>query len=75
MVIKEVTDMDDLVIITEKGMIIRQHVQDIRVIGRNTQGVRLINLKDADTIADVARVLKDEELDDVENNGIITNAE
>jgi DNA gyrase subunit A len=64
-VIKEVTDQDDLVIITEKGMIIRQHVQDIRVIGRNTQGVRLINLKGVDVIADVARAVKDEEIEEV----------
>ncbi|MBL0175819.1 MAG: DNA gyrase subunit A [Ignavibacteria bacterium] len=61
--IKEVTDKDDLVIITVKGMIIRQHVKDLRLMGRNTQGVRLINLKDGDSIADVARADVDEDLD------------
>jgi DNA gyrase subunit A len=60
--IKEVTDQEDLVIITERGMVIRQHVRDIRVMGRNTQGVRLIHLKEGDTIADVAVVNLDEEL-------------
>ncbi len=62
--IMEVTDSDDLVVMTEKGMVIRQHVKDIRVLGRAAQGVRLINLKDGDTIADVARVAKED--DDIE---------
>ena len=61
--VKEVTDQDDLVIITVKGMVIRQHVRDIRVMSRNTQGVRLINLKEGDTIADVARVNMEEDID------------
>ncbi len=66
--VKEVTDKDDLVIISAKGMIIRQHVRDLRVMGRNTQGVRLIQLKDGDSIADIARVNIVEELE--EENGI-----
>jgi len=61
--IKEATDQDDIVIITEKGLIIRQHVRSIRVMGRNTQGVRLINLRENDTIADVARVSVDQDID------------
>lgn len=55
--IKEVLDNDDVVVVTEKGMIIRQHVKDIGVMGRNTQGVRLIRLRPNDAIADVANVV------------------
>ncbi len=69
--IKDVTDNDDLVIISVKGMVIRQHIKDIRVMGRNTQGVRLINLNEGDAIADVARVAADEELP--EENGTPSN--
>ncbi|MBR9978778.1 MAG: DNA gyrase subunit A [Bacteroidetes bacterium] len=61
--IKDVSDQDDIVIITERGLVIRQHVRRIRVMGRNTQGVRLINLRDGDSIADIARVSSDQELD------------
>jgi DNA gyrase subunit A len=59
--IKEVTDRDDVVIVTEKGIVIRQHASEIRVAGRNTQGVRLIRLEEKDTIADLAVVLAEEE--------------
>ncbi len=57
----EVVDGDELVIITTYGMVIRQTVKDIRVMGRNTQGVRVIRLKDNDSIADIAKVLPDDE--------------
>ena len=58
---KEVNDSDELVIITTGGMVIRQSVSELRVMGRNTQGVRLIRLKDGDDIADIARVVPEEE--------------
>ena len=58
--IKEVTESDDVVVVTERGMIIRQHASDIREAGRNTQGVRLIRLEPGDTVADVAPVLAEE---------------
>ncbi|MCX8010829.1 MAG: DNA gyrase subunit A, partial [Ignavibacteria bacterium] len=58
--IKEIDDKDDIVIITTKGMIIRQHARDLRLMGRNTQGVRLIRLNENDQIADVARVVPEE---------------
>lgn len=61
--IKEVSDEDDIVIITVQGLVIRQHVRSIRVMGRNTQGVRLIHLRDGDAIADVARVTTDQDID------------
>ncbi len=57
----EVVDGDELVIITTHGMVIRQSVKDLRVMGRNTQGVRVIRLKDNDSIADIAKVLPEEE--------------
>jgi DNA gyrase subunit A len=57
----EVVDSDELVIITTKGMVIRQAVKDLRVMGRNTQGVRVIKLKSGDTIADIAKVISEED--------------
>jgi len=63
--IKNVSDVDDLMIINKSGIVIRMAVEDLRVMGRATQGVRLINLKGKDAIAAVAKVLHDE--DDVEN--------
>ena len=63
--IKNVTDNDDLMIINKSGIAIRMAVQDLRVMGRATQGVKLINLKSSDSIAAVAKVMHDE--DDVEN--------
>ena len=54
--IKNVTDTDDLMIINLSGIIIRMGVSDLRVMGRATQGVRLINLKEEDGIAAVAKV-------------------
>lgn len=59
--IREVVDNDDLMIITNRGIMIRQHVSDIRVMGRNTQGVRLIRLEKEDTISAVASVVGEEE--------------
>ncbi|MCH6573613.1 MAG: DNA gyrase subunit A [Bacteroidetes bacterium] len=55
-----VVDKDELVIITTKGMVIRQAVKNLRVIGRNTQGVKVINLKERDSIADIAKVVMEE---------------
>jgi DNA gyrase subunit A len=66
--IKNVSDSDDLMIINRSGIAIRMEVDSLRVMGRATQGVRLINLRDDDTIAAVAKVLKDDEdIEDVEN--------
>ncbi len=53
---KSVTDSDDLMIITKNGIIIRLQVEKLRVMGRATQGVRLINLKESDRIAALTRV-------------------
>lgn len=59
--IREVIDNDDLMIITTKGIMIRQNVGEIRVMGRNTQGVRLIKLHEGDTISAVASVVGDDD--------------
>lgn len=63
--IKDVTENDDLMIICESGMTIRMGLEELRIMGRATQGVRLINLRDGDRIASVAGVEKDEEEDDL----------
>jgi len=66
--IKNVTDQDDLMIINKSGIAIRMEVSGLRVMGRATQGVRLINLKGEDTIAAVAKVMKDEDtIEDVKD--------
>ena len=69
--IQEVVDDDDLMIITAKGVIIRLKLQGVNIIGRNTQGVRLIRLDEGDRIADVTRVAKTENdnIDDEQLDG------
>lgn len=64
--IKSVTDSDDLMIINKSGIAIRLTVEDLRVMGRATQGVRLINIKGDDSIAAVAKVMRE---DEEEENG------
>ncbi len=59
--IKSVLEEEDLMIINKSGMAIRLPVSDLRVMGRATQGVRLINIKGNDSIAAVAKVMKEEE--------------
>lgn len=61
--IKNVTDSDDLMIINKSGITIRLAVADLRVMGRATQGVKLINIKENDEIAAVAKVVHEEEVD------------
>ena len=64
--IKNVTDQDDLMIINKSGIAIRMAVADLRVMGRATQGVKLINIREGDSIAAVAKVMKDdEEVEDI----------
>ena len=64
----EVNDNYELVIITGSGMVIRQGIHAIRVMGRNTQGVKVINLKEGDSIADIAKVVHDD-TEIIEANG------
>ena len=63
--INNVTDADDLMIINKSGLTIRMMVSDLRVMGRATQGVRLINIKGTDSIAAVTKVLREEESDEL----------
>ena len=62
--IKDVTDKDDLMIINRSGIVIRIAVNELRVMGRATQGVRLITLKGDDEIASVAKVEREEEVEE-----------
>ena len=76
--INNVTDDDDLMIINKSGLTIRMMVSDLRVMGRATQGVRLINIKGNDSIAAVTKVLReDEEIIDLdeEGNPIVTEGQ
>lgn len=68
--IKNVTDDDDLMIINKSGIAIRMAVADLRVMGRATQGVRLIKVREDDAIAAVAKAMKDED-EDIENGDVI----
>jgi DNA gyrase subunit A len=69
--IKNVTDQDDLMIINKSGIAIRMAVEDLRVMGRATQGVKLINLKSSDSIAAVAKVMHDEDDVDIDIEDIV----
>ena len=69
--IMEVIDDDDIMIITNQGVMIRQSVADINTIGRNTQGARLLKLDDKAMISSITKVLKeDEEEDSVDDSPI-----
>ena len=66
--LKNVTEENDLLIITQSGLIIRMAVSDIKQAGRNTQGVKLINIRDNDSIASVSVVAKNDEEEITETN-------
>ena len=66
--LKEVLPDDELMMITKKGIMIRVPVEGIRVSGRNTQGVKVMNLTSGDLLVDVARVVKEDEGDDGEGD-------
>ncbi|TYP98330.1 DNA gyrase subunit A [Tenacibaculum adriaticum] len=68
--IKNVDDSNDLMIINKSGITIRMAVEDLRVMGRATQGVRLINIKGDDSIAAVAKVMREEESEEESENGM-----
>ncbi|WP_339610979.1 DNA gyrase subunit A [uncultured Planktosalinus sp.] len=74
--IKSVTDTDDLMIINKSGIAIRMSVDDLRVMGRATQGVRLIKVREDDAIAAVAKTMKDDveaQNDDIGDNGTVVD--
>ncbi|NBC17152.1 MAG: DNA gyrase subunit A [Bacteroidetes bacterium] len=70
--IKGVENEDDLMIVTENGIMIRTHVDGISTMGRNTQGVRVINLKKGDAIADVTRVIREDDEEETETDAEAT---
>ncbi len=72
--IKNVTDEDDLMIINKSGLTIRMAVADLRVMGRATQGVRLINIKGKDSIAAVAKVMQEDD-DETVIGDVVANEE
>jgi len=65
----EVVDNEDIILITENGVVIRQHIGKISVIGRNTQGVKLIRLDENDKIGDVAKIVLGNDNDNGNENG------
>jgi DNA gyrase subunit A len=71
--INSVTDTDDLMIINKSGLTIRMQIADLRVMGRATQGVRLINLKGKDSIAAVTKVLREDEEVEITDDQQINN--
>ncbi len=74
--INSVTDADDLMIINKSGLTIRMAVEDLRVMGRATQGVKLINIKGNDSIAAVTKVMKDDVVEEiVDEDGNVIEAE
>ncbi|MCD6102284.1 MAG: DNA gyrase subunit A, partial [Candidatus Cloacimonetes bacterium] len=72
--INEVIDDDDLIIITNSGKVIRQHIEKISVISRNTQGMRLIRLNEGDKATDIT-LLEHEEADESETEPSARQAE
>ena len=71
--IKNVTDDDDLMIINKSGITIRMAVADLRVMGRATQGVTLIKIKGNDSIAAVAKVMHEEDEEEVTEEGVVVD--
>ncbi|KAB2908813.1 MAG: DNA gyrase subunit A [Ignavibacteriales bacterium] len=69
MAIMELNDNDELICITSGGMVIKMAARDIRTMGRNTQGVRVINLKDGDSITDISKVVPDDDEENGNDNG------
>jgi len=72
--IKDVTDNDDLMIINKSGIVIRIGVSDLRVMGRATQGVRLITFKGDDSIASIAKVEHEDEDEEITEDGAVEGA-
>ena len=81
--IKAVSDQDEIMVITRNGVVNRQRVDEMRVMGRATQGVRMINLDEGDAVVDLALVVgddadadnADDETEDTSGNGAATPAD
>ena len=66
--IRIVNDNDDIMLITDAGVIIRLNVKDISVLGRNTQGVTLMRTSDGSKVVNIAKIIPDEEVQETEKN-------
>ncbi|MFC2149515.1 DNA gyrase C-terminal beta-propeller domain-containing protein, partial [Candidatus Auribacterota bacterium] len=66
--VNKIIDADEIMMITANGKMVRTSVKDIRIIGRNTQGVRLINLDKGDRLVAMSRIIEDEKVDAVADN-------
>jgi DNA gyrase subunit A len=64
-----VKEQDSLIFTSKNGMVVRIRASQIRQVGRNTQGVRLVSLSEGDLVAAVAKVVADDE--DTSNNGVV----
>ena len=62
---QSVTNIDNIIVMTHKGIVIRTPLKNIRVMGRATQGVRVIKLQDTDKVTDLIRVPREEIIDEV----------
>ncbi len=67
--VKNVVDEDELMIVSQQGILIRLPIRDINMIGRNTQGVRLINLEEGDRVIDVAKIVQNGDDDEDPEGG------
>ena len=72
--VESVRDDDDIMLITAQGMVNRTHVSEIRMVGRNTQGVRIMNLKEGDKIASIAKVAREVDEPPADQSGEPTGA-
>ncbi len=70
--VESVRDDEDIMLITAQGMVNRTHISEIRMVGRNTQGVRIMNLKEGDKIASIAKVARDAEEPEAEDGAAAT---
>ena len=69
--IKTVSDRDEIMLMTEKGMIVRSPIKDIRATGRSTQGVRLIRIESGDAVASVAKIVPEDEDERAEEEKVV----
>ncbi|MDP2913407.1 MAG: DNA gyrase subunit A [Candidatus Omnitrophota bacterium] len=72
--IKTVSDRDEIMLMTEKGMIVRSPIKDIRATGRSTQGVRLIRVEQQDAVASIAKIVPEDEDERAEEETVVVEA-
>ena len=65
----QVNENDEVILIADSGKMIRMPLENIRIIGRNTQGVRLMRMSEGDKVTSAAKIVQDETEEVVESNG------